>query len=75
MKIEGSVRANLIAAITSVRRWRGRPVHKDTLTYWHAVLDHGRRSIGEPVSELIAELEGELTLAGKHRPRNLGQTK
>lgn len=42
MKIEGSVRSNLISAITSIRRWEGRPVHKDTLTYWHAVLDHGR---------------------------------
>jgi hypothetical protein len=49
MKIEGSVRSNLISAITSVRRWEGRPVHRDTLTYWHALLDHGRRSIGEPV--------------------------
>jgi hypothetical protein len=66
MKIEGSVRSNLISAIMSVRRWRGLPVHKDTLTYWHAVLDHGRRSIGEPVAELVAELEGELDGAGKH---------
>jgi hypothetical protein len=68
MKIEGSIRSNLISAITSVRRWQGRPVHKDTLTYWHAVLDHGRRSIGEPVGELVAELESELVRAGKHRP-------
>jgi hypothetical protein len=41
MKIEGSIRSNLISAITSVRRWEGRVVHKDTLTYWNAVLDHG----------------------------------
>jgi len=68
MKIEGSIRSNLISAITSVRRWEGRPVHKDTLTYWHAVLDHGRRSIGEPVGELVAELESELARAGKHKP-------
>ena len=68
MKIEGSIRSNLISAITSVRRWEGRPVHKDTLTYWHALLDHGRRSIGEPVGELVAELESELVRAGKHRP-------
>jgi hypothetical protein len=68
MKIEGSIRSNLISAITSVRRWEGRPVHKDTLTYWHAVLDHGRRSIGEPVGELVAELEIQLAGATKHRP-------
>jgi hypothetical protein len=68
MKIEGSIRSNLISAIASVRRWEGRSVHKDTLTYWHAVLDHGRRSIGEPVAELVAELESELVRARKHRP-------
>jgi hypothetical protein len=69
MKIEGSIRSNLISAITSVRRWEGRPVHKDTLTYWNAVLEHGRRSIGEPVGELVAELESELVRAAKHRPK------
>ena len=68
MKVEGSVRSNLISAITSVRRWQGRQVHKDTLTYWHAVLDHGRRSLGEPVGELVAELEVELARTGKQRP-------
>ena len=67
MKIEGTVRSNLISAITSVRRWHGRPVHKDTLTYWHAVLDHGRRALGEPVGELVTELEGELARVGKQR--------
>jgi len=73
MKIEGSVRSNLISAITSVRRWQGRPVHKDTLTYWHAVLDHGRRSIGEPVAELVAELDDELARVGKKQPTSSRQ--
>jgi hypothetical protein len=41
-------------------------VHKDTLTYWNAVLDQGRRSIGEPVGELVAKLEIQLTRATKH---------
>ena len=44
-------------------------MHKDTLTYWNAVLEHGRRSIGEPVGELVAELESELVRAAKHRPK------
>jgi hypothetical protein len=74
MKIEGSIRSNLISAITSVQRWEGRPVHKDTLTYWHAVLDHGRRSIGEPVGELVAQLERDLARAGKHRPKASSST-
>ena len=67
MKIEGSIRSNLTSAITSVRRWQGRPVHKDTLTYWHSVLDHRRRSPGEPVAELVAELEGELARVRTNR--------
>jgi len=40
-------------------------VHKDTLSYWHAVLDHGRRSLGEPVAELVAALDSELARVGK----------
>jgi hypothetical protein len=64
MRIEGSVRSNLLSAISSARRWRGQPVHKDTVNHWRGVLEHGRRvgagSLGEPVAELIAELENEL---------------
>jgi hypothetical protein len=70
MKIEGSIRSNLISTISSVRRWRGRPVHKDTIQYWHGILEQGRRSGGplsEPVAELVAELEGELRQAKAHR--------
>jgi hypothetical protein len=71
MKIEGSVRSNLISAIASVRRWHGRPVHQDTLAYWHAVLDQGRRvdtgRLGEPVAELVAQLESELARTVKQR--------
>lgn len=64
MKIQGSVRSNLISAITSARRWRGQPVHPETFAYWRAVLDCGRHScaapFGESVDELVAELENEL---------------
>jgi hypothetical protein len=64
MQIEGSVRANLIAAVASARRWRGRPVHKDTIDHWRRLLDHGRQvegePSGEPVSDLVAELEAEM---------------
>jgi hypothetical protein len=64
MKIEGSIRANLMSAIASARRWRGRRVHKDTIGHWNGVLEHGRRAgsgpLGEPVAELVAELEQEL---------------
>jgi hypothetical protein len=64
MLIEGSVRANMLAAIASARRWRGRPVHKDTLDHWRRLLDYGRlvhrQPCGEPVGDLVAELETEL---------------
>lgn len=67
MKIEGSIRSNLISAISSARRWRGRAVHRDTITHWRGVLEHGRRiqagPLSEPVAELLAELESELVSA------------
>jgi hypothetical protein len=67
MKIEGSIRSNLLSAIVSARRWRGRPVHRDTINHWRGVLEHGRReeagSLGEPIAELIAQLESELASA------------
>ena len=67
MKIDGSIRSNLMSAIWSARRWRGRRVHLDTLKYWHGVLEHGRRAnearLGEPVADLVAQLEQELRQA------------
>jgi hypothetical protein len=67
MKIDGSIRSNLLSAISSARRWRGRSVHRDTLNHWRGVLEHGRNAnegpLGEPVAELVAELEFELRQA------------
>lgn len=67
MRIDGSVRSNLLSAISSARRWRGRAVHKDTIGHWETVLEHGRRAGGGPfpkaVGELVAELELELNQA------------
>lgn len=67
MRIDGSVRSNLLSAISSARRWRGRAVHKDTIGHWQSVLEHGRRAgagpLPEAVGELIAELEIELNRA------------
>ena len=64
MRIEGSVRSNLIAAVASARRWRGRPVHKDTADHWRRLLDYGklvqRQASGEAVGDLVAELESEI---------------
>ncbi|HEX6740173.1 MAG TPA: hypothetical protein VF079_00050 [Sphingomicrobium sp.] len=64
MQIEGSIRANLMAAVASARRLRGRPVHGDTVAYWRRLLDYGRRNSAqpqcEPVADLVADLETEL---------------
>lgn len=67
MRIEGSVRANLMAAITSARRWRGRQVHEDTVQHWRRLVDYGRlvdrQPSGEAVGDLVSELEFELAHA------------
>jgi hypothetical protein len=64
MRIEGSVRANLLAAVASARRLRGRPVHGDTIAYWRQLLDYARKVSTQPQAEefgdLMTELETEL---------------
>lgn len=61
MRIEGTVRANLIAAVASARRWRGRPVHRETAEHWRLLLAYAERQpLGESVSDLVAELENEM---------------
>ena len=76
MRIEGSVRSNLIAAVASARRWRGRPVHKDTVDHWHRLLDYGRlvarQPCGEALSDLVTELEAEMVHVNV-RPVTLGR--
>lgn len=65
MKIEGSIRSNLLSAIVSSRRLRGQRVHSDTVAYWQAILAHGRSADVGPfrtdVSDLLDELALELT--------------
>lgn len=65
MQIHGSIRSNLIAAIASVKRLRGRPVHAETVDHWRRLLDYGRlverQHCGEPVADLLNELEMEMT--------------
>ncbi len=64
MRIEGSIRSNLLAAIGSARRYRGRPVHKDTADHWRQLIAYGRhvecQPNGETVGELLTELETEM---------------
>lgn len=65
MKIEGSVRSNLLAAIASARKWRGKRVHTDTLRHWRMLAEYAGgisvHSSGASISGLVMELEGELS--------------
>ena len=71
LRIEGSVRSNLLAAIASARRWRGKQLHQDTIVYWGRLVEHARRaeSHGEAVGDLLGELEAELASLKRPRPQ------
>jgi hypothetical protein len=67
VKLHGSLKDNLAAAVRSARRLRGRAVHADTLRFWSDLLDHARDGdAGGPaprtfsVEQVIVELETEL---------------
>ena len=68
MQIEGTIRANMIAAVNSARRWHGRPVHRDTLQYWGSLAEHARSTVCEADPEslgaLLAELDSRLAERG-----------
>jgi len=65
MLLHGSLDANLLAALGSMQRLRGHPVHADTLAHWRELVAHARRSLNEvddseTLQKLIAQLDGEL---------------
>jgi hypothetical protein len=67
MKLHGSIEGNLMSAIRSASRLRGRPVHADTLKYWSDLVRHARDELTaqsdispESLPRLLAELESEI---------------
>jgi hypothetical protein len=65
MELYGSVEDNLKAAVRSARRFRGSPVHRDTIQHWSDLLNHARHehAVGDNrrvIGSLIIDLEGEL---------------
>jgi hypothetical protein len=66
MLMAGTLRSNLLSAITSARRLKGTKVHKDTIDYWRRLAEYGRHNckqpMGERVEDLVAELDAELAL-------------
>lgn len=77
MRIEGSLRSNLLAAIASARRLRGARIHADTVEYWRRLADYGRRSSTQPLCESVGDLVSELDRELAHtsgRPRHAVST-
>ena len=71
MKLHGSTEGNLIAAIRSATRRRGKPVHADTVKYWSDLIGHARRELSagllspsKALEGLVADLELELARRG-----------
>ena len=67
MKLSGSVLDNLQAAVTSARRFRGHPVHAETLQFWRDLLGYARQvKADQPaeeeqrIDEALVQLETEL---------------
>jgi len=71
MELYGSLKDNLGAALSSVKRLRGHPVHADTLQHWSELLHHSRRQLAEedrpdrePIERLALELQQALAERG-----------
>jgi hypothetical protein len=72
MKLHGSTEGNLMSAIRSASRLRGRPVHVDTLKYWSDLIRHARDELSTWVGlppESLKRLLTELELEVGRRPR------
>jgi hypothetical protein len=68
MKLHGSTEGNLIAAIRSAARLRGKPVHADTIRYWADLIRHARQELtagflfpSKALEGLVADLEFEVS--------------
>jgi hypothetical protein len=60
MTIAGTVRSNILAAISSARRLKGRQVHHDTIQHWQRLLDHARSEDGQQGGEMLDDVIGKL---------------
>ena len=67
MKLHGSTEGNLVSAVRSANRFRGQPVHEDTVRFWSDLISHARDELASPAtsaseafSRLLADLEHEV---------------
>lgn len=65
MDIHGSLATNLQAALASARRYRGHPVHAETIGFWSDLLQHARalKAEGNEETSIIDPLLAELDAA------------
>lgn len=56
MRIEGTIQANLRAAIASAKRQRGHQVHIDTIDHWQRLLEYSRQINRQPSGEFLGDL-------------------
>jgi hypothetical protein len=72
MELHGSLSENLSAALKSMRRLKGHPVHADTIDYWYSLVTHVRGMVRKghsspEVKNLLAAVS--LELAGRLEAR------
>ena len=65
MNLHGNLANNLQAAIASARRYRGHPVHAETIAFWSELLQHARalKAEGNEEASIIDPLLAELDAA------------
>lgn len=63
MNLHGTLLANLQSALDSARRYRGKPLYRDTLSYWVDLLGHARHAVdADPDAEAVRRLIGLLEI-------------
>jgi len=73
MNLHGTLVANLQSALDSARRYRGKPLYSDTLSYWIDLLGHARHALAsEPEVEAARRLIGLLEIELAERAGAVG---
>lgn len=67
MRLHGTTEGNLISAVRSASRFRGQPVHKDTVHFWADLVAHARNELAtctsatsDDIRRLLTDLELEV---------------
>ena len=71
MKLHGTTEGNLISAVRSASRLKGRPVHRDTIKFWRDLIAHARNELSSCAampSDSIRRLVSDLELEVAQRP-------